>query len=218
MTDNKAIMISVNPQECLNIMEKKQSALARIKFPKNYYGSIYIYCNKKKPYIIPKSERDQAFWEERKIDLSTALNGKVVCVVHCRGVGDVIWGGKYDYWNINSGCYTTKELGVTINLRNALHTEYDNMHKYFKGREKLGDKRGVVGKAIYIDPETVNVFDEPKELKSFVYYSKGNGSWCSFLNCIYLDHTKEECENCKEIHLQKAPKNYIYIETEVIQK
>lgn len=197
---NKAILMSIKPEWVAKILCEEKTIEIRKKFPKDYVGWVYIYCTKAEPYLIPTSERDRAFWEERKIDIGTALNGKVVARFWCDKVEEIEIKQQRG-WNYptDDTIFETKTLNP-IELLEKSCLSYNKLNNYLDNE----------GYAIHITK--LEIFDEPKKLKRFVYYSKGNGSWCSWLNCIYLDHTKEECENCKDIHLQKAPQSWCYIE------
>ena len=197
---SRAILMSIKPRYVAKILSGEKTIEVRKKFPKDYVGWVYVYCTKGKEQLYSDFTEDGLqFFIDNKAYGVNILNGKVLARFWCDKVED------FDF------CECSKYVD---NVK--LYTEC--VKKYMELCEKacISCVQMVeylfpehTGKAIHISK--LEVFDKTKELKSFVYYSKGGGSWCSWLNCIYLEHTKEECENCKDIHLQKSPQSYCYI-------
>lgn len=194
----KSILMSIRPQYVAKILNGEKTIEVRKKFPKDYVGWVYIYCTKDNKEGLHIAKDKWVCIKHNKVLKECCYNGTVVARFWCDKVEhfefETCSRDISGYWYDN-GQMVDKKL-----LKQSCLT-YDEFYDYIKCGE---------GYAIHISK--LEVFDKPKELKSFVYYSKGGGSWCSWLNCIYLDHTKEECENCKEIHLQKAPQSWCYVE------
>ena len=163
---NKAILMSIKPKWNVLILNDIKKIEVRSKFCYKWaieqiekFGGfwIYDYCTKAKPYLIPKSESNKAFWEEKVIDIDTALNGKVVARFWCDKVEEI---EHYPYEA------PEHPRGYQI----AYDTQTTNWDKLCEmsclSRDELFDYLGRNnGYAIHISK--LEVFDKPKELKEF---------------------------------------------------
>lgn len=175
---NKAILMPIQPQWIAKILNGEKTIEIRKKFPKDYVGWMYIYCTKAKPYLIPKSESNKAFWEEKVIDIDTALNGKVVARFWCDKVELIKCGWRYE-----DCCnhYDTNEMNEKELLKYSCLSICELIDYLGYNGKTISN---IVGYAIHISK--LEVFERPKELKEFdikirdnVYRRrKAPQSWC----------------------------------------
>ena len=204
---NKSILMSIKPEWVCKILNGEKTIEIRKKFPKDYVGWVYLYCTKGKPYLYDFRKLCAEFRTEKvkqKYFDNLILNGKVVArfwcdkveEIECVSVGDSDYGSLFADTEYQTETLSEKEL----TQKSCLIP--DEIFEYF---DEDFDK---IGYAIHISK--LDVFEKPKELKEFRPYQWG--LYCAWTNCNCLFHTKEECENCQETHIQKAPQSWCYVE------
>lgn len=216
----KAIMISVKPKWCAEIMNgkktievRKNKALANAiqkLIDENGFADIYVYCSKGK-YEMGKFNSDKKYHEIRD-DCSYAggwlrglpdetVNGKVVFKFRCYKVDDYVYGSKWS-WKTGSPMWGISN-GYEYILKDACLTD-DELRNYVDD---------LTFSAIHIS--NLEIFDKPKELNEFYKgfrrkYHKDN---------LFQDIHKEKNALVQPIRggyeyaypLTKAPQNFCYI-------
>ena len=208
----KAMILVLSSKECMNLLNGDLSVLVRRKFPKNYSGLVYAYCAEDRYselcYFEDFGYRNTMVNHTHKLP---SLNGKVAARFWCDKVGEI-------KWELPNKLIFPKNM-----LENACLSG-EELYRY------LGDKGG---RAIYIKPNSLDIFDEPKELWQFKT-PKMAERYKYDLDKAYEDDCEigtriaegiandDECANCVELTelsegyygLQRAPSNYCYVEVE----
>ncbi len=202
----KAIMKSIKPKTCANVMNliqsllviksKREATAIQKLIDKNGYAEFYVYCT--------KSKKDYLYYYKDFEDYITLpqdfgkLNGKVLFKFRCYKMEEI----KYqeyivaDFYDV--GFETETLLDTSLYRKSCL--------SYFDLVQYLGDRN--TGYAIYISD--LEIFDKPKELSEFRYAT------CPQTNCEYCRYNKtvEGDLYCTRKPLIKAPTGHCYVEVE----
>jgi len=180
----KAILMSIRTQHACNIMNGIKTIELRKRFPKDYRGWVYCYCTKTKPYITQQSKSQFTIRESK--DFTNLINGKVVCRVWVDNVEEVIANNNY-FSGMSS--YKTATMPESELLKKAcVNHEYLYVHMTMFGKTE---------KAIHISK--LEIFDKPKELAEFYYYTK------RLIDCGM------DCPPYVKTQVHKAPQSWQYI-------
>ena len=163
----KQIMISINPKHVLNILKGKKTIEIRKTKPREYLDylidkelkcpiDVYIYCTKGKPYVARTSAGYTTTNDPDCVKTNEVLNGKVVAKFTLNKIDDYVNGRKWS-WKSGAPMWGACNDYEAI-LKPSCLTE-DELYDY---REDLSFY------AWHID--NLAVFDEPRELKSFLVY------------------------------------------------
>lgn len=217
----KAIMISIKPKWCANIINgdktievRKNKALANAiqkLIDENGYADIYVYCSKDKPNLWLPYEYDCFELDEASkpylsnkpiLDIDTKMNGKVIFKFRCYKVEEI----KVDFFISKNGYYGTYLLSGPVLEKTSCLTHKD-LKEYLRGDEKCNDVQNI-GYAIHISD--LEIFDRPREI-------------CEFHTNVKKESPEEllcpECGKPMEYYeykyLTKAPQNFCYIEGEL---
>ena len=202
----KAIMKTIKPKSCANIMNLIQSILViknKIEanaiqklIDENGYVDIYVYCSKNeyllrtnKGYIATK--KPLTVGKDTEYTFAYSDEGKVLFKFRCHKVEEIkrFFLSYKDY-----SLYRTSKLDFD-ELEKASCLSRQKLDNYLK------DKKGY---AIHISD--LEIFDEPKELSEF----QGTCIGCEAFRLKVCNLNLEQCDR----HLTKAPKNFTYIESE----
>ena len=194
----KAIMMSIRPEWCVEILNGKKTIEIRKKFPSDYVGWVYIYCTKDK--------KNGLYWVKdwvcvnQKNCVPSIRNGKVVAKFRCDKVEYIE--ATYDEYNYGEDDYATETLRP--------ETLYD---KTCVSREQMFNYLGLKG-GYAIPISDLEIFDTPKELNEF--WTENKAKSCSKSGCPY--YATNKCLNASECHIRfrltRAPQNRQYIEVE----
>ena len=209
----KAIMKSIKPKACANIMNLIQSVLVTKNkreataiqklIDENGYADIYVYCSKGKPLIRCSDKnwyiKDKNFVWYDDFSYYSGFNGKVVFKFRCYKVEEIVLdhiGYLYaikedEQCSVHQECWIHKTCLTNIDLK-----------KYLKGNK---------GYAIHIS--NLEIFDDPKRLSEFYKFG---------FNKAMDDFMEKELQKPpyplsphsvqKEYQLTKAPQNFCYVE------
>lgn len=208
----KAIMISIKPKWCAEIMNgnktievRKNKALASAiqKLIDEYgYADFYVYCSKGKPNLwlpyeydcFELDEASQPYLSDKPIiDIDTKTNGKVVFKFRCYKVEEITI-GEDRRGSLFGSChygYHTKSLRPNLLMEQSC-LDVKELIDY------LGRKTGY---AIHISD--LEIFDRPKELWEFETTKQHLVG--------VVGQTQPILQN---IRLTKAPQNFCYVEVE----
>lgn len=213
----KAILRTIKPKQCANIMNHIQSILV-IKnkreataiqklIDENGCADIYVYCSKQSPWI---------YWSEGVAKINNGQgcilgykslrndNGKVLFKFRCYKVEELEKRRLFDAPFLSEYIYKDNETSYSFERKTQLTEE--ELCKYLKNKN---------GYVIHISD--LEIFDEPKRLDNFERY----GSWrlyqktcpkalqgrCNHGKGYYVNH-------CIRAELTKAPQNFCYVEVE----
>jgi predicted transcriptional regulator len=195
----KAILMSIKPENLINILNHNKTLELRKSVPTNFVGWVYLYCTKGKPYLgYGNYFTNSQNWEtgltigDNENGFDTIMNGKVVAR---------FWFDEYEKVSLQlvdkSGYdedrlydYETQKLSIDeLLLKTCL--SYDELHNFLDNKE--------YGYALHI--KNLEIFDKPMELSEFYRIRK----------TIHI--IDEDCYNkgigiCK---LTKAPANWQYV-------
>ena len=192
----KAILMSIRTQHACNIMNGIKPIELRTRFPKDFRGWVYGYITKGKPYMGCHDEYiDNICDNAHSIIVYTPygtfnklpyFNGKVAFRFWVDNVEEI-----YGQTLVHSFSYIKEKEALLKKacLENIAFGDYvGNHHSLF---------------AIHISK--LEVFDKPKELGEFYYYTK------RLIDCgmdckSYFDEVKTQ--------VRKAPQSYMYVEVE----
>lgn len=221
----KAIMKTIKPKTCANVMNNKQSILV-IKNKKEAkaiqkliveygYADIYVHCSKdNKNYLYwdwwdPPYVEEEWFvssnpkiWSEDRKNINGWFNGKVLFKFRCYEMEEIPNYGLARRSEtmmeelLKGSCLTMGELN-----KYAPHKEYDDDDYIY---------------AIHIND--LKIFDEPKELSEFrksntPSYEQTKPFAEIFSKSYTQEEYKKQCERFGFV-LIKAPKNFCYVEVE----
>lgn len=205
----KAILKSIKPKQCANVMNHKQSILiikdkrtvtAIQKLIDEYgYAEFYVYCVKdKKNYLYwdwydPPFVENEWFvssnpkiWNEDRKNINGPFNGKIKFKFRCYKIEEF---RPFFHWCIEKETCLTRDEAL----------DYLDSKDKFVGNPK---RQGEVY-AIYISD--LEIFDKPKELSEFKNYRK----------FVSYDYTYTRKYVDWELRpLTKAPQNSCYVEVE----
>jgi predicted transcriptional regulator len=192
----KSIIMSVSPEEALNILNGKQTALLRKRIPKYYKGWVYGYVTKGKPYLINKDILSE-FYELREKYLITYFDEDLNGTIPFR-----FWYDEYECYSDISGC-TNNENGYEceFDFVYALHDYKDKLEElclsYYEV-EEYGN-----GKDLYVlKIDGLTIFDKPMQLNDF-----------SVLRWKYI-YLRFDCPPYSDqvfANLSTPPKTYQYV-------
>lgn len=156
----KSIIMSVSPEEALNILNGKQTALLRKRIPKDYKGWVYGYVTKEKPYLYTFANLDYGISDEiinqqYHISLNQTIPFKFK-------LNDYIIYEREEELNV----YQPKreedfnKCSGDVVLR-KLNTSREDFKKYGNGKDLY---------VLKIDDLTIfdDIFDEPMQLSDFI--------------------------------------------------
>ena len=194
----KAIMISIKPKWCAEIMNSKKTIEVRKNkalagaiqklIDENGYAEIYVYCSKDGGNLVANDLfGGKKYWLTKKYK-EFAMNGKALFKFRCYKVEDI----KYHF-----GYYDMGEWTESYILENACLTA-EQLDNYLKASYEYDENKPskVYGYAIHISD--LEIFDKPKELSEFkriIGYTDFGG----FVKTEYMP-------------LIKAPQNMVYVE------
>lgn len=207
--ENKAILMSIQPNWVAKILNGEKTIEVRKKFPKDYVGWVYIYCTKKDDLCsMQKLCHNDRFICGKDFDnrdfphLHSGYNGKgkVVARFWCDKVSVI---ERYCGTFIPISGYTTfldKRYSYQ-GLKEATCLNDEELFRY------LGYKNGYAIHIIDLKP-----FDKPKEMKEFRHFNKPNCDSCPFQYSIDFECEYHKEVDCDDIPLTKAPQNFCYVE------
>ena len=224
----KAMILVLSSKECMNLLNGDLSVLVRRKFPKNYSGLVYAYCAEDRYselcYFEDFGYRNTMVNHTHKLP---SLNGKVAARFWCDKVEKIIdrETKEKNYYSFGTESLQTDELEKMSCL------DIQELCKYIgEGARCL---YGDYGRAIHIKPNSLDIFDKPKELWRFKTpkmaerykydLKKAREDHCEIGERIAEGVANDdECANCVELTemseyyygLQRAPSNYCYVEAE----
>lgn len=192
----KAILISIKPKWVAKILNGEKTVEIRRKFPKDYFGWVYIYCTKEKWKTKPLLSRDIVIkpnadpLNKHNVRL---LNGKVVARFWCDKVDDYVNGRKWS-WKVGAPMWGACN-GYECILKDACLTD-DELRNYADD---------LAFNAIHISK--LEIFNYPYEL-------------CEFHTNVKKEPPEEllcpECGKPMEYYeykyLTKAPQSWCYVE------
>ena len=169
----KSILMSIKPQYVAKILNGEKTIEIRKKFPKDYVGWVYIYCTKQSDLF--KSYIRLGYYTTRSTadDLEYNGKGKVVAKFQLQRITPV---------SPLSAAGWTKEACVSE----------QEILDYINGKE---------GYLWHID--NLEIFDEPKELKSFLVHSHT-------VSGIGFKSEEKQFDILKP--LNRAPQSWCYVE------
>ena len=185
----KELMISVSPQEAVNILNGDQTLLIRKSVPKDYVGWVNIYVKQTKPYLgyEVREYESEFILENDKDNLEyDLLNGQVVARFW------LVETTTFEYENaITMGAETTKPYDKSYWIQrrelNAACIECEN------DLEEYGQ-----GKTLYAwHIKKLQIFDTPLALKDF----------CDYQDTIKISFISITSQS----PLTKAPSTYQYV-------
>lgn len=215
------IWVSKTPEKCskviLSLNEMQEDAeldnFMNVEFIEKYpqYAgeTIYFHPTNLNGKVVARfwcdkiSELECEFWEEPLFDENSCY--QAVKLIE----RDLDYPDEEQLWNYheivsNEDGYTDEEVYKESKFLQKCYLSLSEIKKYVG----IGGETRCFG----IHISKLEVFDMPKELKEFRPYKYS--FFCAWTNCNCLYHTKEECENCKETHIQKAPQSWQFIEGE----
>lgn len=190
----KAIMMSIRPEWCVEILNGKKTIEVRKKFPKDFRGWVYIYCTKGLPLF-----RTRFGWYRIArwvYDEMRFRNGKVLGRFWVDNVEEYYNAGRF---------IDEPKCELDDICEKACLSRYE-LDEYCEGSKFV---------AIYISK--LETFDKTKKLSEF---KRPKWSKCGVKDknglyqcdkCPYGKNWTTTCEYDKPI---KAPQNYCYVEVE----
>lgn len=189
----KSIIISIKPKWTAKILNGEKTIEVRKTAPKcELPCEVYIYCTKGAPYLY---ELFNHRYSLSKIEPPNSLNGKVVAKFTLNKVELI----RYGVHGI--GYYPTEMSMNEMAQRSCLY--FDEVDNYLKRKD---------GYAWHIDPKSLKIFDEPKELSDFE-------RWVSYKSCVECPYGEFEpsglCRLCGEMKpVTNAPQSYMFVEVD----
>jgi predicted transcriptional regulator len=201
---SKAILMSIKPENLINILNHNKTLELRKSVPTNFIGWVYLYCTKAKPYLAFESvDYDDSFGHsatdcgysiQNNIDdfdklESEILNGKIE---------GRFWFDEYiKLINIEGQGYKDDDYAIIDNENQAHYVWQDE--DFFK-KSCLEDEVEVSnygnGKDLYAwHIKNLEIFDKPMELSEFSYCMFGKVG-----NMVYHPN-----------YLSKAPQSWQYV-------
>ena len=195
----RAILLPIKPEEALNILNGKQTALLRKRVPRFYVGWVYCYVPKGKPYLFYKNGYGHFWTLERKKqgifyekDFDDLANGTI----------------PFRFWlDDHIALEYTKEnnkyFPKTVRDFNKLNAE-QILKRLCLTREEF--KQYGNGKDVYVwKIDKLEVFDKPMQLNDFGVENPDGEN----IGAFGWAYTEEELP--RYLRLKKAPKNYQYV-------
>lgn len=181
----KAILKTVKPKQCANIMnliqsilvikDKREATAIQKLIDEDGYADIYVYCMKdKKNYLYwdwydPPFVENEWFvssnskiWNDDRININGPFNGKVVFKFRCYNVEEIYYNSipteEYFYYIYKGDEYDNEEdkIDTSLDLEEKSCLNSDELDNYLQGK---------TGYAIHISD--LEIFDKPKELSEF---------------------------------------------------
>ena len=215
----KAIMKSIKPKTCANIMNLIQSILV-IKNKREAmaiqklidvqgYAEIYVYCSKinKKHYHLIESIDTDIGKKEYEIDyyigsedyLDYCYEGKIAFKFRCYKIEEIEVGTKE---NIDQKDYST--FYSSVDEMKLFKASCLDAYKILKYAGYCDDFFRAYKYKIYaIHISDLEIFDKPKELSEFKHYKR--------FDCYNADFDYTTTEY-RKIRLTKAPQNFCCVE------
>lgn len=195
----KSIIMSVSPEEALNILNGKQTALLRKRIPKDYKGWVYGYVKKGKPYLyifanLDYGISDEIINQQYHISLNQTIPFR-------------FWYDEYEtiitktiYYQTDDGMEEDIMYDISKEQLSKINVSYSAIEEYGNYKE---DKNGFIIKTLYLMPiKKLEIFDKPMQLSEFII---------DFVDCD-TDICGKEVDWYKlPIPLQKPPKTYQYV-------
>jgi len=155
----KAILMSIRPENLINILNGNKTLEQRKTVPTNFVGWVYLYCVKAKPYLgYGNYFTNSQNWEtgltigDNENGFDTIMNGKIVAR---------FWFDEYDVLT----SYLDEDGWVDNSMLNKLCLEQDDIDNYAKENyEKLFAWR----------IKNLEIFDKPMELSEFAVFDGWN--------------------------------------------
>lgn len=202
----KSIILSVSPQEALNILNGKQTALLRKRVPKGFVGWCYLYVSKGEHLVRPRlignskvrltsPNFDHSGYDNLNSTIPARFWWEDAEQIKSEIVYNGVLGLDYRY-NVYWGSF-----GL----------EKDEFENYIG--EPINEIKGITDyKAYFIQVKNLEIFDEPKVLGEFKKYaSEKDLKYCfEDSDCEGCKFSKKELE-CKLLNINSV-KNYIYVE------
>ena len=203
---DKALLLNRKPETIVNILNDIQKLIVFRKFPKDFRGWVYLYCNKGKSKLITF---DKYLGSEIvcgydctnnkkhiKYGANNILNGKVVARFWCDNTYDIIC-GACDRSSPRSLEWMCREMCVSLEKDSCLTQE--QLDAYLRT-----SKNKPTGVAVHISK--LEVFDKAMELSSFgrpiTYYE--NISSCPAQYDLYVGREAI-------LKIKKAPTDYMWV-------
>lgn len=189
---SKAVLFSIQPLHCFNIVTLKKLAEVRKSKPKiNTPFKAYIYCTKNKNffkgggmrlsnddlYRLPNGEIkygcsvELMSYGEDEYDENNFLNGKVIGEFICNSIDE----------------YTEAKLFEGMTEINASFAEEYSCLSI----DELLAYKGAKDVLYFLNISDLVIYDKPKELSEF-----------------YRECEKSECDNCPYLHFENTPNSY----------
>ena len=188
----KSIIMSVSPEEALNILNGKQTALLRKRIPKDYKGWVYGYVKKEKPYLYDFSNLDYGISDEI-INQQYHISLNQTIPFKFRLQDYAIYESCEEYYQPKRDEDFNKCSSSF--LLKMLNTTREDFKNYGNGKDLY---------VLKIDNLTIfdTIFDEPMQLSDFIV---------DFIDSD-TDINGNEVDWYKlPIPLQKPPKTYQYV-------
>ncbi len=208
----KSIILSVSPQEALNILNGKATMLLRKRIPKGFVGWCYLYVGKGRPYLykgaykpmhsLDKTNPLNYHWNlNNKLFNIDLQNGKVIARFWWDESEEIQYGFTgcpFPIIDDDPNFIISKDILKKLCLTTNEIDEYG------------GAENEIVNNLFAIHIKQLEIFDKPKSLGEFRYFKKDGCKLC-------VKETKQYgdiyfCDICKPNNITNAPKNYVFVE------
>ena len=202
---NKALLMSINPYQCLNIANNKQSIIpTKIKPKLTFPFKVYIYCTNGKP-ILGRCLLDNSLKETPETDFDN-YNRDTLFRANGKVIGDFVC----------DTIITDKTFGHDALFNEAACMTDAETASYCINNETYG-----------LHISHLKIYDRPKALCELHTVDKDavrrcghrHQSYCSAMcnsgyikNGFYCDRTADWCTQCTTKPITKAPSFWCYVE------
>jgi hypothetical protein len=143
---SKAILMSIKPENLINILNHNKTLELRKSVPTNFVGWVYLYCQKGRPYYTQQSK--EKYTVQERNDYTNTINGKIVARFwfDCYSWLATDEDGWFNQFMLNDLCLEQYEVDIYAK---------ENYEKLFAWHIK-----------------NLEIFDKPIELREFQKYVK----------------------------------------------